>query len=95
MNKGNSKKVLITHSRRITGLVKGGVTIPELPFGKKNPNLISMNLRKTQTYNHICDLMKLRIFLEVVNYEVNITMPTTTQKIEKMQILNQVSFGKH
>ena len=54
-----------------------------------------MNLRKTQTYNHICDLMKLRIFLEVVNYEVNITMPTTTQKIEKMQILNQVSFGKH
>ena len=54
-----------------------------------------MNLRKTQTYNHICDLMKLRIFLEVVNYVVNITMPTTTQKIEKMQILNQVSFGKH
>ena len=39
--------------------------------------------------------MKLRIFLEVVNYVVNITMPTTTQKIEKMQILNQVSFGKH
>ena len=54
-----------------------------------------MNLRKTQTYNHICDLMKLRIFIEVVNYLVNKTMPTMTQKIEKMQILNQVSFGKH
>ena len=54
-----------------------------------------MNLRKTQTYNHICDLMKLRIFIEVVNYLVNKTMPIMTQKIEKMQILNQVSFGKH
>jgi len=54
-----------------------------------------MNLRNTQTYNHICDLMKLRIFIEVVNYLVNKTMPTMTQKIEKMQILNQVSFGKH
>ena len=54
-----------------------------------------MNLRKTQTYNHICDLMKLRIFIEVVNYLVYKTMPTMTQKIEKMQILNQVSFGKH
>ena len=55
-----------------------------------------MNLRKTQTYNHICDLMKLRIFLEVVNYVVNITMPTNNDpKKEKMQILNQVSFGKH
>ena len=54
-----------------------------------------MNLRKTQTYNHICDLMKLSIFIEVVNYLVNKTMPTMTQKIEKMQILNQVSFGKH
>ena len=54
-----------------------------------------MNLRKTQTYNHICDLMKLSIFIEVVNYLVNKTMPIMTQKIEKMQILNQVSFGNH
>ena len=54
-----------------------------------------MNLRNTQTYNHICDLMKLRIYIEVVSYLVNKTMPRTTQKIEKMQFFNQVSFGNH
>ena len=37
-------------SRRITCLVKGGVTIPELSIWKKKPNQINMILRKTQIY---------------------------------------------
>ena len=57
--------------RTITGLVKCGVKIPELPIGKKKPNQISMILRKIQTYNHKCNLMKLGISIEIVGYLVN------------------------
>ena len=69
------------------GLVKGGVTIPELLIGKKKPNLINMILRKTQTYNYICHLLKFGISLEIVGYLVHKTMRATTQKkIEKILI---------
>ena len=37
---------------RITG-PRGRVSMPELAIGNKKPNLISMILRKTKTYNHM------------------------------------------
>ncbi len=51
--------VLIVHghttysAHRTTGPVLLGVMIPELPIGKKKSNLMSMILRKAQTYNHV------------------------------------------
>ena len=43
----DTQVVFMYGARRITGLVIGGVTIPELPIGKKKLNLISIILRKT------------------------------------------------
>ena len=84
MHKGNSKKVLITHSRRITGLVKGGATKSELPTGKKKHNVINMILRKS---HYIFHLMKLGISIRLVDYLGNKTMRTTRRKkIEKFYI---------
>ena len=84
MHQGNSKKVLITHSRRITGLVKKS----ELPIGKKKHNLINMILRKT---HYICQLMKLGIYIRLVGYLVNKTMRTTRRKkTEKIYIGVQI-----
>ena len=54
----------------ITG-PRGRVSIPELPIGNKKPNQISMILRKIQTYNHKCHLMKLGISIEIIGYLIS------------------------
>ena len=66
----DTEVVFIYGARRITGLVIGGVTIPELTIGKEKLNLISIILRKTETYNHIRHLIKLGISKEKFGYLV-------------------------
>ena len=82
----NVKELSLT--RRIKGLGKGGVMIPALLIWQKNPNLISMILRKTQRYNHICmSLNKIMNFYRKSWLFTNKTMRTTTQKNRQKSVL--------
>ena len=76
---------------RITG-PRGRVSMSELAIGNKKPNLISMILRKTKTYNHM-SFNEIRNFYRnnwLVNKQ-NI-MRTIMLKIEKKNfIVVQVS----
>ena len=55
--------------------------IPELPIGKKNPNLISMILRQTNIKSYM-SFDAISNFIEIVGYLVNKKMGITTQKIK-------------